>query len=248
MRFAGSQKLATVLPSEVSHLINSIDLKSSPTDTFPSALIKQCSGSFSVIIANLANLSFSQGNFPTAFKTAQITPLLKKPDLDPLYLSHYHPICNLPTVSELLEHIALTRLTPHLLSSGNLNPFQSAYRKLHSTETALLKSLSDFFGAIDAGQSVLAVSLDLSAAFDTVSHDKLLTRLEHSFGIAGTALSWTKSYIYCRSQFVCLDGKKSVPNPLSWCTSRVCSWSCSLFSLYCTNLFSHLFFWNLFSF
>lgn len=62
---------------------------------------------------------------------------------------------------------------------------------------------------------MLAVSLDLSAAFDTVSHDKLLTRLEHSFGITGTALSWTKSYLSGRSQFVCVDGKKSLPNPLS---------------------------------
>jgi len=46
--------------------------------------------------------------------------------------------CNLPTVSKVLERLVLARLRPHLLSSANFSQFQSAYRKGHSTETALL--------------------------------------------------------------------------------------------------------------
>jgi len=204
-----------VTPAEVLNLINSTDLKSSPTDTIPSTVIKSCATSFSVIIANLANLSFSQGFFSTKFKTAQITPLLKKPSLNPDDLSNYRPISNLSTLSKLLERLALTRLSPHLLTSPSFNPFQSAYRKMHSTETALLHTLSNIYSHIDSGSSVLAVSLDLSAAFDTVPHSTLLSRLQQNFGIHGLPLLWLKSYLADRSQFVLVDGHCSSNLPLS---------------------------------
>ena len=66
-----------VTPQEVSKLLSSLSLKFSPLDAFPSSLIKQCPRSFSAIISNLANLSFSQGLFPTNYKIAQVTPLQK---------------------------------------------------------------------------------------------------------------------------------------------------------------------------
>ena len=65
---------------------------------------------------------------------------------------------------------------------------QSAYRALHSTETALIKVYSDLINAIDNGNMVALVLLDLSAAFDTIDHRILLNRLKHCFGIEGTPL------------------------------------------------------------
>ena len=64
---------------------------------------------------------------------------------------------------------------------------QSAYRSHHSTETALLKVLSDVLTAIDDKKALL----DLSAAFDCVDHDILLSRLQSRFGLDGAVLSWT---------------------------------------------------------
>ena len=72
-----------------------------------------------------------------------------------------------------------------------------------------MNTLSDIYKAIDSGQSTLLVSLDLSAAFDTVPHDILLSRLQQSFGITDIALKWIKSYLSSRSQFVCISGHKS---------------------------------------
>ena len=83
--------------------------KSSPLDFVPTSLLKDCSGAFSCIIANLANLSFKHGSCPSAFKMAQITPLLKKPGLDATEPSNYRPISNLNTISKVLERLVLTR-------------------------------------------------------------------------------------------------------------------------------------------
>ena len=80
--------------------------------------------------------------------------------------------------------------------------FQSAYRMGHSTETALTRIHNDILLAIDDNSCVMLVLLDLSAAFDTVDHDIPLGRLEHRFRITGKTLSWFKSYLTDRTQFV----------------------------------------------
>ena len=75
-------------------------------------------------------------------------------------------------------------MVAHLSSNGLLPEFQSAYRKGHSTETAVLEIFSDIVDDMDKGKFVLLSLLDLSAAFDTVDHDILLHRLSTSFGVS----------------------------------------------------------------
>ena len=87
--------------------------------------------------------------------------------------------------------------------------FQSAYKELHSTETALLRIHHDLLQSLDKNECVFMVMLDLSAAFDTVHHQKLLDHLYTSFGIRGSALEWLKSYLTGRSQFVTIKGERS---------------------------------------
>ena len=72
------------------------------------------------------------------------------------------------------------------------------------------------YKSIDTGTSTLAVALDLSAAFDTVCHSTLLSRLQYSFGISGTALEWISSYISGRSQFIAAGGQKSSTQSLTF--------------------------------
>jgi len=71
----------------------------------------------------------------------------------------------------------------HLLGSANFSEYQSAYRKGHSTETALLEVLDGVYTAADNKQVTLLIGLDLSAAFDTVDHEILLQRLQSEFGV-----------------------------------------------------------------
>jgi len=139
--------------------------------------------------------SLSTATVPTVFKSALIAPLIKKPDLDSTDPRSYRPISNLSVVSKLLEHIVFRQLYSYLSAADLLPRLQSAYRTHHSTETSVLKVLTDILYAVDDGDlSVLALP-HLSVAFDTVDHDILLTWLKVSFGISGAALDWLQSYL-----------------------------------------------------
>ena len=77
---------------------------------------------------------------------------------------------------------------------------QSAYRRRHSTETAVLKVFSNVVGAIAKGKITLLSLLALTAAFDTVDHNNLLRRLEITYGFNGAVLQWLRSYVEDRMQ------------------------------------------------
>jgi hypothetical protein len=131
-----------------------------------------------------------------------------------------------------LEHLFLVRLQPHVISNPNFNQLQSAYRSNHSTETALALTLNNIYQSADNSQPTLLVSLDLSAAFDTIDHTLLLSRLQTSFGITGNSLSWLSSYLSNRSQLVRIGQSAS---SLTFLTSGVPQGSVLgpiLFSLY----------------
>ena len=108
-------------------------------------------------------------------------------------------------MSKLIEKVILAQLSNHLLNNNLYNANQSAYRVGHSTETALMKVVNDLLLALDKKKVSVLTLLDLSCAFDTIDHDILLSRLEHVFGITGTALCWFKSYLSNRTQTVCIN-------------------------------------------
>jgi len=70
---------------------------------------------------------------------------------------------------------------------------QSAYRRFHSTETAVTKVVNNLLLAADSGQMSALCLLDLTAAFDTVDHELLISRLERQFGLRGVVLEWFRS-------------------------------------------------------
>jgi len=98
---------------------------------------------------------------------------------------------------------------PHIAASKYFSPMQSAYRKMHSTEAALLKIMDDLYRIVDHKKSAVLIGLDLSAAFDTIDHELLAHRLKKRFGISGVALSWITSYLKDRSQYVKVGEEKS---------------------------------------
>ena len=194
---------------EVSRLIRSLPNKSSPLDLIPTSTLKRFSHLFAPIISKLTNLSFSQAIFPASFKTAQVLPLLKKGNLDPTIPSNYHPIFNLSTISKIIERLVHSRKTSQVSLSPNFKLFQSAYRKHHSTETTLLRITDSLRNICATGDAAVLVSLDLSAAFDTLEHNIIIDIFNRHFNITDLALSWFCSYLSQRSQFVKMDNFSS---------------------------------------
>ena len=90
-----------------------------------------------------------------------------------------------------------------------LPPLQSGFRQGHSTDTAVLRVLSDILQAVDRGDLAALVLLDLLAAFDTVDHSILLQRLQQTFGINDIALFGFQSYLSSRTQYVRRGSNKS---------------------------------------
>ncbi len=85
----------------------------------------------------------------------------------------------------------------------------------HSTESAPLIVYNDILLAVDSGVSAILALLDLSAAFDTVDHTILVSRLEQYVGIQGVALQWFKSYLSNRSFAVNVGEFLSTSAPLT---------------------------------
>ena len=91
-------------------------------------------------------------SIPQNFKEAHVRPLLKKTSLPINELKKYRPVSNLNFISKILEKIVANRLQAHIKNNHLCNPLQSAYRKHHSTESALLKVHKDIIISMDKGE------------------------------------------------------------------------------------------------
>ncbi len=119
--------------AEVSKLILSNHPTTCPLDPIPSHLLQAISPALTHII----NTSLHTGVFPSALRQARITPLLKKPTLNPTLLENYRPVSLLPFIAKTLERVVFNHISPFLTQNNLLDSNQSGFRSGHSTETAL---------------------------------------------------------------------------------------------------------------
>ncbi|KAL0153382.1 hypothetical protein M9458_051301 [Cirrhinus mrigala] len=200
-------------PTLIKEIIQKSNSSSCQVDPAPTFLLKHCSSAISGSISHLVNMSLISATVPVLLKTAAITPILKKPTLDPGDFANYRPISNLPFVSKVMEKVVATQLQSFLTRNKHFEKFQSGFRSLHSTETALVRVINDLLLSCDSGNLSILLLLDLSSAFDTVSHKLLLMRLSE-IGISGAALAWLSSYLMDRQYYITMHNHKSPIVPL----------------------------------
>ena len=127
-------------------------------------------------------MSIENGQFADVWKCAQVTPLLKKPNLDCEILKNYRPVANLKFLAKTIERVCASQINDCLSSNNLCSKMQSAYRSCHSIETALLRVYNDLLLTVDQGNEAVLILLDYSAAFDTINHNVFLDRLFHRYG------------------------------------------------------------------
>ena len=160
-------KFSLITEEKVHKLINSSTNKSCTLDPMPTSLVKDCIYVLLPIITKMINLSLESGLFTDDWKCALVPPLLKKPGLDLLF-KNYRPVSNLQYVSKLTERMVFEQIHTHMMTHSLYPEFQSAYRKNHSTETALVRVTNDILMKMNIQEVTLLVMLDLSATFDTL--------------------------------------------------------------------------------
>ena len=201
-------EFSPVSEDDVKCMIHKSSLKSCELDPVPSWIIRQIEDELIPVICSIINLSFEESTMPDEYKLALLCPRIKKLGLS-LILNSYRPVSNLQFVSKLIERSVVSQIVGHMKGHHLFEKLQSAYLEGRSVETALLRVQNDILTAMDKQLVTAVLFLDLSAAFDTVNHQVLLQRLEHTCGITGGALAWIDSYLSQRKQVVKVNDSRS---------------------------------------
>lgn len=204
-----------VSTEEVVNFINELKEGTSPGyDNLPAKLLKQIAPLLANPLQYIFNLSLKTGVFPSAFKKSIVIPLFKKGDTK--LVTNYRPISLTPCISKVLEKIVKKRLCKFMDKHKILSENQFGFRENRSTQDAVNNVVQKIQEEIQKGKKPILLLLDIEKAFDSISHSKLLDKLE-KVGVRGIARNWFESYLKNRKQSVkiretyseeksCLDG------------------------------------------
>ena len=150
--------------------------------------------------------SLDQGHLPDIWKTAAVVPIYKKGSRpEP---SNYGPVKLTCICSKILEHNVHSAISQHLEHYQIITDEQHGFHRGRSCESQLRNYYNDFAECLNQKGQCDILLLDFSKAFDRVPHSLLFHKLSH-YGINGTLLSWLRSFLNDRSQYVILENQKS---------------------------------------
>ena len=182
--------------------------KSTGLDELPPGMLKDCREYIVTPLHHIVNFSLQSKVVPSAWKQAKLVPLFKSGDQGKP--ENYRPISVLPILSKLLEKAVHSQLINYLESNKLLSDSQFGYRERRSTQHATTLLVDEIRQSVDNGKMVGALFLDLSKAFDTMSHDLILSKL-CDFGVAPQEREWFSDYLFGRVQLVQVGHQYSSP-------------------------------------
>ena len=225
----------------ITGIVKSYGVKCSPEDPVPAALLSSSVDTFAPFWLEIVNLSLHVGSME-GMVNGVVLPLIKELNslVDTDNYKNYRPVTNLVFIGKLIERVVQRRLNEHLITNNLVSEKNYAYEKSHSTELLLLKVVDDLYKAFDNNLPSVVVLLDLSAAFDTVDHAKLLHILKYEIGIDGTALKWFESFLVGRTQTVKIGDDYSEVLELLYGVAQGSVLGPPLFKIYIRSLYKYV--------
>jgi hypothetical protein len=192
---------------EVIKVIKSLDIgKATGPDGISNRLLKETATAISLPLSDLFNKSFELGKIPKKWKEANLSPIFKKDDK--AVMANYRPISLLSCLGKVQERIAYLHLYKYLQINKLLTWKNSGFRELDSAMNQLIYITHKIHRALEDGQEVCLVFLDVSKAFDRVWHSGLLHK-SRCMGIDGNLFDWMCNYLQDRKIRVVINGQKS---------------------------------------
>ena len=185
---------------EITKIIGSLPPKRScGSDNISNILLKELAPILSEPLSIITNLSMRSGIFPDLMKLAEVVPLHKSKSRE--NETNYRPISLLTTMSKVVEKVVYERVYQFLVKTGQICETQYGFRPRHSCEHAVAQVIGSVLKNLENNKNTIAVMLDLSKAFDTISHMIMIQKLE-LFGVRGVCLNWFRSYLENRQMRV----------------------------------------------
>ena len=195
----------SVTENEVYKLLKSLDAKKAiGVDGIPPSIVKISAGILAKSLTKIINQSISENNFPSSLKIASILPLFKKDERSDK--KNYRPVSVLSSLSKIFGKVFQNQIIEYI--DNKLSMYISAYRKGHSTQHVLMRMIEDWKKSLDNNKYVGAILMDLSKAFDCISHDLLIAKLR-AYGFEMSSLRLIYSYLKGRRQCVKINGTTS---------------------------------------
>lgn len=188
-------------------MLQNLDVnKASGPDGIPAKVLKTCAPELTPILTRLFRLSMTSGRVPKSWKLANVQPVPKKGSrADP---ANYRPISVTSILCKSMERVLNNRLLAYLEANDLLSDRQYGFRRGRSTGDLLVYATHIWSEAIEKNGEALAVSLDISKAFDRVWHEGLISKLP-SFGLPTSLCDWVSDFLRDRSIRVVINGSSS---------------------------------------
>ena len=211
---AGGFEIKEVCESKIRSIIK--NMKKSKVygpDSISNKIIYDCRELIVRPITHIINLSIKEGYYPKAWKVAKIIALHKKGSKQ--LACNYRPIALLSRISLICEKVIHEQISNYFTENNIFHQNQHGYIKNKSCMTALLTIYDKWARAINEKKLVGVLCMDLTAAFDLVDKDILVEKLK-LYGAGKKTLSWIRSYMSDRKQFVVINTIKSKTRYVRW--------------------------------